>query len=48
MPAAASSPPAGDKELLTVAERHANLAQQMVAHLQKIVENTKGGGIAFA
>jgi TP901 family phage tail tape measure protein len=48
MPAAASSPPAGDKELLTVAERHANLAQQMVEHLQKIVENTKGGGIAFA
>lgn len=48
MPSAAQAPVAGDKELLSVAERHANLAQQMVAHLQKIVENTGRGGLAFS
>lgn len=51
--AAAAMPPGvaaaapGDKELLTVAERHAGLAQQMVEYLRKLVENTERGGIAF-
>jgi TP901 family phage tail tape measure protein len=48
MPAAAQLPVAGDKELLTVAERQASLAAQMVEHLRKLVEHAERGGLAFA
>lgn len=48
MPSAAQAPVAGDKELLSVAERTASLTQQVVDNLRKLVQHAERGGLAFS
>ena len=48
MPPASSASQGLDKELLSVAERQAGLAQQMVDQLRQLLDVAKRGGLAFS